>query len=262
MAYAHSSPANSVETSALAGICDAVKQFCEEYDYDTCRDIASITADRLHRTATQTPAVIEAEARNIQTLLSREVHYQKFLWISKSKSEYVDNDNLFGRAVTDAFPSSSRDIREAGNCLAAECGTGAVFHLMRACEFSLRALARDRDIEFKDKPLDEKEWGQILDVLESKVGKLNRADRALWVDSKARDMQLRYYSGLVQELRSFNVAWRRHISHADVRAFYDAEEAMGIFNHVRTFMQNISERISETTITPEIWAQERNKATP
>ena len=124
---------------------------------------------------------------------------------------------------------------------------------MRACESSLRVLARDRDVEFKDKPLDEKEWGQILDALEGKVGKLNKADRRLWVDSKVRDTQIRYYSGLVQELRSFNVAWRRHISHADVLAFYDADEATGIFKHVRTFMQKLSERIAENTITPEIW---------
>lgn len=178
---------------------------------------------------------------------------RNFITITEDRIDYLDGKSLFGDAVSEAFPSADKDIVEAGNCLAVECNTAAVFHLMRAAEFALRALAIDRNITFKDKPLDEKEWGQILSALEGKLGELRIQARSSWSDPKARDAQIRFYNEVIQELRSFNDAWRRHASHADSMAFYDRNSALGIFEHVRTFMQKLSGKISETSVTPEYW---------
>jgi len=49
---------------------------------------------------------------------------------------------LFGDDVAKKFPSASVDIEEAGKCLALDRGTATVFHLMRAMEVGLRALAK------------------------------------------------------------------------------------------------------------------------
>src|SRR4051794_4802873 len=51
---------------------------------------------------------------------------------------------IMGAEVKAAFPSAMPDVLEVGNCLAAECNTAAVFHLMRVAEVGLRALASDR----------------------------------------------------------------------------------------------------------------------
>jgi hypothetical protein len=70
--------------------------------------------------------------------------------------------DVFGNEVRTAFNSAAPDMIEAGNCLAAECNTAAVFHLMRVAEIGLRALANDRNAPFKNKPIDQQEWGTIL----------------------------------------------------------------------------------------------------
>ena len=185
---------------------------------------------------------------DIRVALSRRI----FLYIQDDRSEYVDNEKLFGATVFDAFPSAQRDIKEAGNCLAVECGTACVFHLMRASEFSMRALARDRGVQFADKPLEEKEWGQILPNLDAKITALRMAANSNWPPGR-KDEQLRFYSDAVQELRGFNDAWRRHVSHADSRAFYERDEALGVYKHVRLFMQKLATKISEASVTDEYW---------
>lgn len=174
--------------------------------------------------------------------------------VKSDRVEFCDKDSLFGEQASKAFPSSGRDVSEAGNCLAVEVNTAAVFHLMRAVEFAVRSLARDRDVSFKDKPLEDKEWGQILSALEGKLSDMRQASRQLWVSSEVRDTQIRFYNEVVQELRSFNDAWRRHVSHADVNAFYDRDGALSIFNHVKSFMQKLSSKVSEDSVTAMYWS--------
>jgi len=179
-----------------------------------------------------------------------------FLRVAIDRTDFVDKDRLFGDQVCDAFISAKGDIREAGNCLAAECNTAAVFHLMRASEVTLRALARDRQVAFKDKPLEQKEWGQILPKLDAVVREMRDSDAKNWLKPEFKEAQVHFYSELVPELRSFNEAWRRHISHADTEAFYDRDQAASIMNHVRKFMQKLSTRIGETKVTPIYWDSE------
>ena len=196
---------------------------------------------------------IRSELMHLERVLLMELIDRGFLLVQKDRVDYLDRNDLFGETVRDAFPSAARDIQEAGNCLAAECGTGAVFHLMRAAEFALRSAARDRDVNFKEKPLEEKEWGQILGSLEGRISELRNSNRSCWRTPELRDTQIRFYSEVVQELRGFNDAWRRHVSHADALAFYERDEALGIFKHVRGFFQKIAERISETSAAEQYW---------
>jgi hypothetical protein len=145
------------------------------------------------------------------------------------------------------------DIEEAGNCLAAECNTAAVFHLMRVAEIGLRALAEDRNASFKNKPIDQQEWGTILGFLDGCILQLRKDGIANWSDPQIKDVQIRFYSEVVAELRGFNEAWRRHISHAREDGIYDRDYANSIFKHVRSFMQKLATKISETTTTPQYW---------
>lgn len=176
-----------------------------------------------------------------------------FLQILTDRSEYLDQEQLFGEKVSDAFPSADRDIKEAGNCLASESSTASVFHLMRAVEFALLALAADREIVFKNKPLDDAQWGEILSALEGRLVQLRNAPRTSWPQPNVRDSQIRFYNEVIQEIRSFNDAWRRHVSHAGTLAFYERDDALGILKHVRALMQKMAPKISETSVTPEFW---------
>ncbi len=160
---------------------------------------------------------------------------------------------LVGNKVMDAFPSCWDDVLEVGNCLAADCNTGGVFHLMRVAEVGLRALASDRRALFANKPIDQQEWGTILGYLDGVIKNLRAAASSNWPDPGIKDVQIRFFSEVVAELRGFNEAWRRHLSHAREDGIYDHDHANSVFKHVVTFMQKLAEKISETVTTPEYW---------
>ena len=189
----------------------------------------------------------------LQIDIVSELENKKFLKISDDRGEFIDNERLFGDQVHDAFSSAKEDIIEVGNCLAVECNTAAVFHLMRICEFGLRALAKDRNIEFKDKPLELKEWGQIVPKLDSVLKEMRDTDVKRWRTPEIKESQIHFYSELMPDARAFNEAWRRHLSHADPEAFYDRNYAASIMEHVKNFMQRLATKISEQKSTPEYW---------
>jgi hypothetical protein len=154
-----------------------------------------------------------------------------------------------GPEVINAFPSAGPDIIEAGNCLAAECHTAAVFHLMRVVEWGLRALAASlgvRRIRTSKKPGNNKytpisytEWERILDGLQTAVdAKITKMKRG----KAKQDLQEFYYPAL-QDIRGIRDAWRNHVMHT--RAEYGLEDVMAVFSHVKRLMKNLSSRVSE-----------------
>jgi hypothetical protein len=219
------------------GDCLKAVQTAKERWADSLLDVSS-AAEILHR---------------VQTDIVDSLQAKMFLRISDDRTEFLDKEKLFGDQVYDAFASARADIKEAGNCLTAECNTAAVFHLMRASEVALRALARDRNVSFANKPLDQQEWGTILGALEGKLNDLRLADGKNWQRHEVKDAQVQFYNDTVQEFRAFNEAWRRHISHANPRAFYDHDEAGNVMKHVKLFMQKLAIKISEANVTPEFW---------
>ncbi|MGE3508584.1 MAG: hypothetical protein AB7N65_06840 [Vicinamibacterales bacterium] len=222
---------------------------------DASRRLADIAHQVRRADGANVSQALGVEARNARDVLVSEMKKRKFLRVATGLTKYLDKDDLFGAAVSANFASARRDIQEAGNCLAAECGTACVFHLMRAAECGLRALARDRRVEFADKPLEHKEWGQILPNLEAKLKSWKdgstKADK--WPSQFVKENQTKFYHEVVQELRSFNEMWRRHVSHADTAAFYDSKSAEGVMEHVRVFMQKLATKISEHSVTDEFW---------
>jgi len=195
----------------------------------------------------------QSELTRILETLMAESRKRWFLSVAPDRTMYIDQASLFGDLVAANFPSAGRDIREAGNCLAVECSAATVFHLMRAAEVSLRALATDRQISFANKPLDQQEWGTILGALEGILKQIRFDDLKNWPQPENKDIQLRFYNEAIQELRGFNEAWRRHVSHARDDAFYDRDYAASVLNHVRLFMQKLATKISETVVTPKYW---------
>ena len=116
---------------------------------------------------------------------------REFLWVAADRENLTDQDALFGKLVAAEFPSAAKDIMESGNCLAAECPTACVFHLMRASEIGLRALAKDRDMKFPDKPLELSEWGAILPKLDSIVSDLRKDNACFWRNRHFQSGRLR-----------------------------------------------------------------------
>src|SRR5208282_2687692 len=83
---------------------------------------------------------IENSFRLIVTRISHKLDFCHFIYIPSAKTKFFEPLELFGNKVYQNFKSARTEIKDAGNCLAADLNTAAVFHLMRASEFGLRAL--------------------------------------------------------------------------------------------------------------------------
>lgn len=186
-------------------------------------------------------------ARQLIYCLVAALAERRFLYVEEEYTQYVDQHALFGESVAAAFPSAASDIKQAGNCLAAECPTAAVFHLMRAAEYALRALAADRQISLpKNRILDLATWEDMLRQLEI-------AEQAIqgYPQTHARERQYEFYHGAMMEFKRFKNVFRNSVMHT--REEYDRDEARSAVAHVRAFMNILAGEISEQKTTPTIW---------
>lgn len=174
----------------------------------------------------------------------------KFLSISAGRADFVDNPKVLGDAVLKAFPKAGPDIAEAGNCLAAECNTAAVFHLMRVVEWGLRALCvhlgfRKAKNKFKKSgaisyvPIEYSEWEKMLDQLNVKVdAKMTKLGKG-----KIKQAHQEFYYPALQDIRGIRDAWRNHVMHS--RSEYNRSDADAVLSHVRRIMTVLATRVKE-----------------
>lgn len=132
------------------------------------------------------------------------------------------------------FPSAKGDILEAVDLWALQHSTASVFHLMRVLEHGLKALAQDLG-----KTFDVQNWQNILDEIESEIRNQAKA-LPRGVDKLER---LRFLSEAAKEFHFFKDGWRNYVSHN--RAIYDQLQARNVMDHVRSFMNGLSSRLSE-----------------
>jgi hypothetical protein len=169
--------------------------------------------------------------------LQSEVGRLQFSYIPASKVAFFEQHDLFGERVSAAFPSAQAEIKDAGNCLAAALHTAAVFHLMRAVEFGLRALARHLKVRMRQ-PLDYACWEHVIRAIDKKLTALRATSK-----SKKKSAELEFYGRLLAECSYFKDAWRNPVSHA--RGRFSEAAALDVYGHVRDFMQRLSERVKE-----------------
>jgi len=238
---------SAAEIADLDGHLDNLMEMAKKHGFNDY--LLAIQMAKTVTTENPDASTMATEMDHVINELLKELRLHTFLLVEKDRQGHIDNNSLFGAKVTASFPSAAEDIKEAGNCMASECNTAAVFHLMRAVEWALRALASHLGIKklqsFKKSskvrltPVSHSEWEQILnalqDAVDAKVSKLKRGAE------KQRSQEF-YYPAL-QDIRAIRDAWRNHVMHT--RAFYDRNDAAAIFSHVQRLMQALSKRVTE-----------------
>lgn len=225
-------------------LLDELKTFCESAGFDNALDTLRLAGHRLNSASTSD---LRIEVRHLEDALFLELTNRVFLQVEMDRLEYLEQPELFGPKVRNAFPKAEVDIREAGNCLAAECNGGAVFHLMRIAEHGLRALARDRRVELSKGPIDLATWEDVIKLLEKAEQDVQGYPKTL-----AREAQFAFYHGAMIEFRAFKNVWRNRWFHTRENDC-DRDLAHSVMVHVREFMKILASRISETKRTPVIW---------
>jgi len=187
---------------------------------------------------------IRNELIELQMAIHNELLARKFVMIEKSKADSLEQKNLFGRQVVKAFPSAKNEIRAAGNCLAMDLNTAAVFHLMRTAEFGMRALATHLKVRLKQKPIEHGGWNELIEQIEKKIRlRRERYDKRRKKNKKELEF-LKFCRMMADELYIFKEIWRDNTMHSI--SSYNESEAKGVFDLVRDFMQRLSKEVSET----------------
>jgi hypothetical protein len=182
--------------------------------------------------------IVMVELQELSNIVACELEGKFLAFIPTEKSIYCEQDELFGKTVNKAFPSAKIEIKDAGNCLAADLNTAAIFHLMRVAEIGLRALARRLKVTIKKIPLEYADWGKIIFEIEEKIKLKKPKSRG-----KKQSEALEFYHGAIGEFNAFKDVWRNNVMHT--RKSYGEKEAIRVFNHVHGFMQRLAAKISE-----------------
>jgi hypothetical protein len=176
------------------------------------------------------------QLRLLWNTMQTEMSQRTFAYVSPEKDKYFEKNLLFGYDVETAFPSAKNDIRDAGNCIAADLNTAAVFHLV--CVINIGLLALATHLKIKIKAAEYQEWGNIIGKLTTKLEQVQQKPKG-----KKKQEELEFYSGLLGELNGFKDVYRNNVAHA--RRRYGETEAINLFNRVGDFMRRLASRVSE-----------------
>jgi hypothetical protein len=227
-----------------AKLVQDIREFCQKVGFVAAAEKAALTRVRLDSIDDLDYSSILTELHNVKDMLFSAQWNHQFVLIPEEFKGFVVNDDLFGPEVSIAFKSAVPDIREAGNCIAVDMGTAAVFHLMRAVEWGLRALCRHLGVlrvphNKKHIPIEYATWDNMLQKVQEKIDK--KID-ALGPGKRKQGVQEFYYP-LLKDFKGFKDAWRNHVMHS--RKTYTQKEAEAIFEHVKNFMILLSTKVKE-----------------
>ncbi len=175
------------------------------------------------------------EMWRLRRLIEDELDERFLLYIPRNDVDWYEQENSFGDRVSKAFPSAKDDIKEAGTCLATGRYTACVFHLMRALEYALKALAKDVELSFGKRT-----WGKIISMIERKIKDLYETNPQTYAEIE----RLQFLSQAATDFGYFKNSWRDHVAHLRYTC-KDRLEAVLILNHVKSFMNHLSKKLSE-----------------
>ena len=217
----------------LKGLTEEAEAFCKQVGFRESGTTVHILGLKLKEPDYPNVSHLEVEARHLRESLLREAFLRTFVFTKKETANFIDNPAFFGEDVKSAFHSASFDIGETGNCLAVECPTAAVFHLMRVAEYGLRALAKKLHVRLTHsglrQPVEFADWEKVITGIKIEITKA----RALNPGQK-RQAKLEMYSDAADHCAYMKDIFRNNISHT--RKSYTLPEALGVTGRVRDFM--------------------------
>lgn len=163
--------------------------------------------------------------RYVETMMTSFINAMSDVHVSVLSGESIkyiaSSEPLFGEIVDMTFPSSSEDIAEAGRSLGYGLNTAVVFHLMRAMELAIQALAAKLGVENVDKV-----WGKLLADINAAIVKMPKGkDRDAWSEN-------------CSQLYHVKQAWRNPTMHP--KKTYTDAEAKALFDAVGSFMRHLA----------------------
>ena len=171
-------------------------------------------------------------------LFHQESESIKFFLVKPERLKFYENTELAGEQYKSAFPRGNTELIEAGNCLTFDHHTACVFHLMRALEYGLRAVAFGLGLPEPTKGND-RNWGNMLGTIKAKIDTNNSALRA--------DVKWQGEKGFYEKAYAFLEGVRNPIRNSTmhVESDYDEQGAIDVLNACSAFMRHIATKLVE-----------------
>jgi hypothetical protein len=189
-----------------------------------------------------TPETLKSEIGGLQKTIIRELADKKFAFIPPGNDQFFERDDLFGKEFHDfASPEINVEIKAAGNCLAADLNTAAIFHLLRAAELGMRRMAKRLKVpvirDNKQIEIDDATWDELIIGTNKKV----KSEKELSPPQREIKNHFKEYERLAQQFDHMKND-RNNVMHT--RGNNTAVEALAVLGRVKDFMLKLAERIS------------------
>jgi hypothetical protein len=217
----------------------AVEQQCKKLELEVSVQLCYRFHSKLQGSGRLHWNVVESELEGIRRQMISELAGKKFAFIPASVVQFFEQEMLFGEQVSQAFPLANAEIKSAGNCLSVDLNTAAIFHLMRVAELGIRALAKHLNVKLRNnQTIEYAQWGTLIHALNDKIAPLGTPPH-----NRKKTEKLQFYQGVLIEANALKDLWRNPVSH--LRGTYNSDQARGVFERVKGFMQRLSIKVKE-----------------
>jgi len=175
-----------------------------------------------------TAGELASRLKELRKKIEDELNTRFFFYLTSDEATLYSSENPFEDILASRFPSATKELNEAAQCIALGKGTAAVFHCMRAVESGIHAMAGE-----VGKTFDIQQWNDILNQIEE-VLKGWRKNGITGLSKEDKDAKLEYLSRAALEIGYFKDGWRNYVSHN--KRPYDTTEAKSVYDHVSRFI--------------------------
>jgi hypothetical protein len=174
----------------------------------------------------------------LEELFNIQIKNVQFFFVERGRAHFYNKTDHAGPECRDKFPRANVELIEAGNCLALARFTASVFHLTRALEYGLRAVASGLGLPDPTKGPD-RNWGAVLKTIKGRIDSNNMKLKADPIWQGDREFYEKAYA--------FLEAVRNPIRNATIHVEADCDEqsAADVLNACSAFMRHIAVKLVE-----------------
>jgi hypothetical protein len=221
-----------VTRDTVAQVFADVRELCSEFDLQTARVRADFALAALEHDALET---LGAEVTELVRHIRHDLQSCSIWPIARNRVW------SFSLALSDtaaaAFPSAGNEMAEGGRCFGFARYSAAVFHLLRAADPAVRALARAANAPAAA-ALNGADWAPLLSLVDARIAVIN-----IWPAGVAKATALEFFQSAVSEARCLQDAARKL---ANTATALEEHHALHVCLTSKDLLVRLSERLTES----------------
>ena len=227
-------PISDQDLAFFQGFFQSLSHDLEQIGCEISAKLANDLSYDIH--VIKTAEAFSAKAEMFSHAVHIEMQKHLFLWVPKERAEYYGRraSDILNENCINRFSSVIKDVESGMQCYATEQYTACAFHLTRACEAPVRALAKCLSL-----PIGNNNWGQVFNHFQQSIDK----HRPCKPSGPPWDTHGDFLVILNADFRAANKAWRNGTMHLD--SDYDQDEALYFIGVIPRFLNSAAEKMDQ-----------------